>query len=1142
MTSITPTQSQRIAIETQGRALMVEAGAGTGKTWVLVERFMHLLEKHQEWPLESLVAITFTKKAAREMRTRLRAKIENRPGQHPPAEVWQSRRRNLDRLQVSTLHSLCARILRENAITAEIDPRFQVLEEQDAALLKEEAIRITLQNLSETDHPALELLDSLRVLDLREVMEDMLSRRGTLTSLFGAFESEEVLLKKWADGLETMRIDLWSQKLTEKPEIPGVMDEILEIEIVDPTDKLAPAVEHAQAGVWAARQDDHCRAVEQWAQINRSGGRMANWGGKEVKEYLSKELLAPLQKIGKDLQACFAVEIGTRDESAAQNIHLMRVLWEQLDSTYTELKSTYQALDFDDLELFTDNLLRKTPHTPRLQASLDGINHLMVDEFQDTNLIQQRIVYALAPVSVPGKLFVVGDAKQSIYRFRQAQVSLFNSTKADILATTGSSPVPLNTSFRTHNTLVKTQNYIFDKLLSPLSGEHDTYEAQPGPLKADRPSHPSLTTPVEIVLLPTRNARDKKISAADARVLEARWLARRLLQLRSEKFQVWDRDAKQYRDFEFKDAAILFRATTSLPLYEAEFKTARLPYLTVSGWGYYDRPEVQDLLALLATLANPADDLNLATALRSPLFALSDETLYRLRWWDAAGKRQKEPILYHQAVAQPPKTDQPESVARANEILQGLRDQAGRTNVWSLLRKVLDLTGFEATLAWHDREVGRQRTNVQKLLVIAREHGETSLPTFLAQLRDFKTREAREGEALGREPESGAVQLMSVHASKGLEFPVVVVADLGRQKHAGYGSSYFLHDPDFGLACKVRDEWGDWQKPAGYVWAKWLHDKMEEAECKRLLYVACTRAADLLILSGRVGTPKSWLAEIQAAFNLEAEGAEEEAIACEKFSLRVVRPKEIEPFSGLTLDMDAQTEGLAVIPPLARPISPPSQFAQIAVTRLEADFNRDEEEIPTLQPAIWYPQRQPTSKPRAPGYQIGNIVHRALAHWACLTFPEDELRALLINYARREGVRPAAHRHAVGAASRILSNLRSHPLYEQIQQAQRRYHELPFIVNSAVGTLHGVIDLLYQNSQDEWHLLDWKTERVLSNEAGERARQHMKQLAVYSRAAEIVVGVRAEVWIVFLNPDLVQYNISEEQLADVWQKSISLPR
>ena len=490
----------------------------------------------------------------------------------------------------------------------------------------------------------------------------------------------------------------------------------------------------------------------------------------------------------------------------------------------------------------------------------------MIDEFQDTNELQQGIIYAVAHPGDAGRLFAVGDAKQSIYRFRQAQVSVFNQTGTDIERYTGCLPLPLNRSFRTHETLVKALNFAFDRVMLPLGEDYAGYEARPGPLTAERPSppaHPAAPAPVEFIVFPEQDADGNHIGAEEARVWEGRTLGKRLLALKSEGFEVWDKGLQCYRPFGLGDAAILFRATTTLPLYEEQFKAVGLPYLTVSGRGYYDRPEVKDLVALLTCLQNPADDLGLAATLRSPLFNLSDETLFRLRWHRPDGVAATDPIPLLAALEAPPPTEQASQVSFAAETLRELRALTGRVRITGLLRVALDLTGYEAVLALTDHLMqdrsrpgsdagGRSLGNVEKFLKFARERAGVSLAEFLEQIRNLREREAREGEAIAGSHDSDAVQVMSIHAAKGLEFPVVVVADLGRdQARSTTDSGLILHDPAFGLVCKHRDNNGDWQKPASYLWGEWMNQRMDLAESARQLYVACTRAGDLLILSGR---------------------------------------------------------------------------------------------------------------------------------------------------------------------------------------------------------------------------------------------------------------------------------------------------
>jgi ATP-dependent helicase/nuclease subunit A len=732
------TPEQQSAIQTQGRALLVDAGAGTGKTWVLVERFIYLLQEHPDWPLEGILAVTFTNKAAREMRTRIRRAVEEKASHAPPDSHWHARRRSVDRLSVSTIHGLCAQILRENAIAAGVDPLFQEIDEVEAALLKEEAVQQTLTELVEADSPVLDLLVSLKARDLKGEMTRLMEQRGTVQRILDNLPGKARLLEQWADGIAGMRREIWQDELRANPDLEPAMAYFEDLPVADPADLLAWPVSLACDGCRALQAGDLVQAIECWRQIVRTGGKKDNWGGVEALAEL-KAMLKALQETAKKMDAAGCTgNLNELDEQAAGALHLWKQLWLRLEGCYERLKGKRQALDFDDLEIQAEALLKATPRSERLQAFLDGIRHLMVDEFQDTNQVQQSIVYALAHPSQGGRLFVVGDAKQSIYRFRQAQVSVFNRTAQDIQAASGQLPTPLRRSFRTQSDLVTALNALFERVFLPGAGAFADYEARPGALQAERPSpafQAAAPASVEVTLIPRQDSRGNKVNAEAARLWEAGLIADRLLSLEKDCFQVWDKHLRIYRPFRMSDAAVLFRATTHLPLYEEQFKAAGLPYLTVSGRGYFDRPEVQDLLALLAGLYSPADDLSLASALRSPLFGLSDETLYRLRWRTSENLRSDQPIPYTLALAAPPPTHQSQAVTLANHALGELRDMAGRAPVWQLVRAALDLTGYETTLALTDAGLGagsRQRSNLLKFIEMARAAGRRQPGGFLA--------------------------------------------------------------------------------------------------------------------------------------------------------------------------------------------------------------------------------------------------------------------------------------------------------------------------------------------------------------------------------------------------------------------------
>ena len=1132
---------QQDAIRIYDRALLVEAGAGTGKTWTLVQRFLFLLEQYPEWALESIAAVTFTEKAAREMRTRLRVEIERKAREESPASLWQTHRRALERLQVGTIHSLCARILHENAIAAGIDPRFTVLDEQQAQLIQEEAIRQSLADLVEADDPALELLTALRVRDLSELLSGLLSQRGTVQRLFDRLPGSGDLLTRWRAGMAEMRRAVWQDLLTHNPDLTSAGQYVLAVEILDENDKLAPSIAAAKAGCGFFDDQDRILAAQTWLQIRLVGGKAGAWGGADALVTL-KDALKALRSAADALnKAGCLVDIGPFDEQAAQALQLWRSLWERTAAVYDRMKAERQALDFDDLELRTERLLNQQPRDPRLESYLRGLNHLMVDEFQDTNEAQQHIIYALAPPSDGGRLFVVGDAKQSIYRFRQAQVTVFNRTAQDIQRITGYPALQLDRSFRSHQSLVSALNNLFARLMRPLSEEYADYEARPGPLQAERqspPSHPAAPSPVELWLLPDMDQAGEKINAEETRIFEAQLLARRLRELHEAKFPVWDKQSQEYRPFRFSDAAVLFRATTSLPLYEEQFKAAGLPYLTVSGRGYFDRPEVRDLLALLAALYNPCDDLNLAIALRSPLFGLNDETLYRLRCHTRDGRPAANGIPYATALSDPPRTDQPGQVAFAHQVLAELSSLAGRTDPWRLLRRILDLTGYEAALAMSDATGGngRQRSNVHKLLAMAQQQYGLSLSVFLRSLQELTAREAREGEALGAAPESGAVTLMSIHAAKGLEFPVGVVADLGRRPNRPGAAPVILHDPAIGLVCKQRDENGDWQTPAGYAWGQWLLGRMESAENKRLLYVACTRAADLLILSGKTGDRGGWLDEILAAWQVGLIGPEEEDLAYDGFTLHLMRPA-YQPIQAVDENLQvASSPGLAEMPILAQPLPPFISERHIAVTHLQRALAEDSGEMAALRPAVRSTQVE-NGQARAPAYLLGRLVHRLMANWENLALSRIELESRLIALARAEGIsHPEAIHHAVGRVLKMIDQFKQTGLYEEIDSAVQRSSEVPFTLSTPNGQLHGVIDLLFQDRKGQWHLVDWKTDWFPEGELEAQALAHRPQVAIYAAAVRKLLQVEplARVCFMAVGGRVREYSAAELEGEDYW--------
>ncbi|MEM6530887.1 MAG: UvrD-helicase domain-containing protein, partial [Chloroflexota bacterium] len=344
---------------------------------------------------------------------------------------------------------------------------------------------------------------------------------------------------------------------------------------------------------------------------------------------------------------------GHVDEAAAEMLPLWMTLIQRVQHSYAALKSAEDLMDFDDLEHHTANLLTNTP-TVRERYLGAEFRHVLVDEFQDTNARQWAIVEALTDPTQPAedepsRLFIVGDPKQSIYSFRGADVSVFDRVRHDLSQPPAqAAEVALVRSFRTHKPLIGVFNYIFEQLMVREQGSFASdHEVEYGtPMDAHRPAAPSAFAPLDVMLIDTyertldgsdylRDDDDKpnqEISADDARVWEAHELAARLLAIvEDEQRPVFDKATGIIRPIRYGDIAMLFQTTTKVAYYEEALRSQGINFVTVAGRGYYSRQEVWDLLALLESLYNPYDDLSLATALRSPLFALSDEALFALR-------------------------------------------------------------------------------------------------------------------------------------------------------------------------------------------------------------------------------------------------------------------------------------------------------------------------------------------------------------------------------------------------------------------------------------------------------------------------------------------------------------------------------
>jgi ATP-dependent helicase/nuclease subunit A len=1070
------TPDQRRAATRRSRAIAVTAGAGSGKTRVLVGRYLHLLEQGQ--PLRSLIAITFTEKAAREMRTRIRAAIQQRLNesqsptsnlQLPTSDLWQTAFTELDAARIGTIHSLCAEILRAHPAEAEIDPNFTVLEEGQSAAWQAQAIEAALV-WATTRSDTAALITLFTESRLRDILTTLIAQRLDVAAAWQVSSQVEIILTRWID--EHLTSTTWLDALSALSEVRSPKaDDRLEIARRAVIDRWQEILAARATTDW----DALLNSLAQLRTAISTQGQKTNWAEndlatareamKTLRDYYETEWL-PL--IGKEATASWLLDRQLTDAlPAVQALHA-RTLEE-----YQRLKDEGQTLDFDDLEGRAARLL--TQHPAVRERWQQEVRAALVDEFQDTNARQRDIVYALTGFQSnahDGELFIVADPKQSIYKFRGADVAVFRQVQSDIQAANGLT-IDLDITFRAHHALVQNLNDLLRPVLGEALDHTQPYEVPFAELRAQRqqPEKPTRHAPyVEFQVGLGENAANGREAAAAA-------LAQRLITLRREE------------DFAWSDMALLFRASSGFNVYEEALERAGIPFITIAGRGFYDRPEIRDVLNALAAIHDPTDDLALAGLLRSPAMGLSDADIYRLRF--ATGSDQPR------ALWETLKTS--EVFGDFGSLIAELHDLSGRVAVAEVLKRFLDRTHYR-TLLSAVPQGHRLRRNVDKLLADAHASRLISLGEFLEYVQTLEDVGVREGEAPVEA--GGAVQLMTVHKAKGLEFPVTVIADAAHEKPNR--SSAVLLDDQLGLQIDLSN--ADKAQPITYRLARLNEQAKDDAEDKRLLYVAATRAKEKLIISGHAKVNskgdlslQGWLKRLGAVTGLDLIKIHQPlnaplAVALDQSIGCVLHP--MGPTEPIGVSNEATIE--SAIDATATDLSLPLSI-------------NHQSKIENLKTKVW--RVIPKAKrPVGPAWVVGQLTHQALRRWR---FPDaDNFDAFLWPFALEAGLTDRIEIQAtINEVRRILKRFQAHALYAELAQADR-FHEVPYTLPNDAG----VIDLLYGSGGD-WTIVDFKTDEVRSieemRETIEREK-YAEQVRRYIEAITIQIGQRPRGRLVFL--------------------------
>jgi len=1061
--------------------LCVAAGAGSGKTKTLIDRILHLLENHYA-DLDEIVAITFTDAAAAEMKVRLRKEFHRKAPADDPAGMtrWRDLERRADMARLSTIHSFCASLIRENALRAGWDPDFAVLAEAEFVLLRKETIEQTVHALLEQeakspagDGPATRAAAMMGMTQLSSELDAMLNR-GRLMGLVleaGLPSDPEALAEQWRQLIEEAhrqrllmlrdsgRLEQYKRKLEKFDGACRKPTDAREIGRI----KLIAAIESIQR---AKDANDIEAALQEVVSLNYRGARSANWAEEAY------EKIGAVQKELKDLAGKFLPKpIDPETEArAAQLAADVRRVYENVAEAYKLKKKESSSADFDDLIQAAYEMLRDN-EAVRAQTAR-GIKFLLIDEFQDTDSWQLQIARLLAEHPGGPGLFIVGDAKQSIYDFRGAEVEVFQDEKC------AAEVAVLDKNYRTLPDVLEFINDTFER-----SGLLQAVEPQYAPLVPHRPA--AGEPRVEFLVPP----RDEEAKTPDYRAREAEMIAGRLDEMvrGPRPVLVADRDGPP-RPAQFGDAAILFRAMSDVYLYEEALRRRGIPYHVVAGRGFYERQEIIDLRNLLSVVVDPCDEMALLGFLRSPLAGLSDEALVTI---SAGGGL----LQGFDSDAVPASFREGEALTRARDLLSHLRARSGMP-LAEFLRYALDETGFEAVAL--SQFLGMQKAyNIRKTVDLAHDFSRArpaTIPAFLRYLEQAALDEVREGDAALLPEGAGAVTLMSVHKSKGLEFPIVYVADISRDQRANNRSSVLLHRR-LGLGVKFPDSRGDTATPAICDTIQKAQAEKDEAEHARMLYVAMTRARDWLVLSGAPESKKSsWMSTFDNLYGVCGAGhgtvirhAADTWSAVVRRECPADRPYFISELASSAGASRPETE---LWDALARQAEPVHNFPRARRTFSVAEVLDAMTETADLEEAR---EEQPPAAGAAAGDRMfrGTLVHRMFELWDFKAAPPvEEVLAEVADPQLRERLEPDLRAIAEKFIHCELSELFA-------QSNVRR--EMPFYLNVKGMLIHGVIDAM---TEDGTTLVDYKTGRP----GGKMAQRYELQLSLYAAALQQLLG------------------------------------
>ena len=1139
------TPSQAAAIESLGSTLLVSAGAGSGKTRVLTQRLLRrLTDAEPPAELDRFLINTFTRAAAAELKSRITQELSRALAADPDNRRLRRQSALCRKAPIGTIHSFCTSLLRENSAALSLSPDFRILEEERAESMKAAALERVLEDWYDKpeEHPGFLLLADTAGAgrDDRRLGALVLTLHAKMQSharpSLWAEEQIALLSREWQDAGETpwgeeiladaaAAADYWSREIDRLMAAVAHEEKLLAYY----GQRLAPVGDGLRELLRAVPLGWD-RAVAAAAAIEFP--RFSNIGKNPdpaLTAHVKARRDACKKAVGK-LQEALADDSASLLDELRQTAPAMQALLRlclAFDERYSRDKRRQSLLDYADLEHLAAELLTEpdggpTPLAREVAARYDEI---MVDEYQDVSPVQEQIFRAISRAEE--NRFLVGDVKQSIYRFRLADPSIFTD-KYDHFPLYTEAPggqarkILLRENFRSRREVIDAVNAVFSRCMSRRLGDLD-YDDKAALICGADYYQGEVPAP-ELFLLSTEG--DEADEAPDKTAAEAAFAAEKIRALVEARTIVQDRDGP--RPMDYGDVAILMSAANSTgPVYRRVLTALGVPVAAGQGLGYFRSPEISTALSLLSVLDNPHQDIPLIAALRSPVFGFTADELSAIRGAD----RDRD---FYCALRAASEADEKcrAFLARIDALRALAADLSAEELVWELLDGLDLLSVFSATA-----DGAQRRANLMELAALAQRFeasGYKGLHRFVLWLR----RLAERGEEPAAGPGGGAVQILTIHKSKGLEFPVVFLCDTARRFNKKELSETVLIHPALGLGPKLTDLERRVEYPtlARQAIRRRL-DRELLSEQMRLLYVAMTRAKERLFITASLKDPEKTLdklresmssplpPELLAGQNSFADWLILAALDDGQEHLKLRLPDgsaaaeaECEPVPDEDVDENALRElreNLSFRYPHTASENLPSKLTATELKgRAEADEDAQELAPKRRSGVFRMPDFTRKNRPLT-GAQRGTATHLVLQY---MDFAEaGSIESIRAEIERLRQKRLLSDKEAAAVDANAIRKLFASPLGQRMLTAEHREREFKFSLLCDAGDyfpgaegeqvlLQGVVDCCFEEN-GALTVVDYKTDAVRTEEElSARAAYYEGQLRAYAAALRRIFG------------------------------------